>query len=270
MSREAITGSRGVRLLERLQNKGHGQVATKKKPTKKRVSSKKSPKGLSALIAVGWRWIKRAVLAVLVIFIVWIALYSVVPVFATPYMAAERMRYGPIEREWMPIDDMAPVIARSVVAAEDANFCNHWGFDMSAIRDAISDGATRGASTISQQVTKNAFLWHGRSWLRKALEAALTPVVELLWSKSRVLEVYLNVAEFDAGVFGVAAASRHYYGITAAELSPMQAARLAVLLPNPKARAPDNLSVGLQQRAAQIADGAETIRRDGRAACFED
>lgn len=245
-------------------------MATKKKTTRKRASSKKAPKGLSGLIKRVWRWAKRAVLAVVAVFVLWVALYSVVPVFATPYMLAERMRYGPIEREWMAIEDIAPVMARSVVAAEDANFCTHWGFDMSAIRDAIADGATRGASTISQQVTKNVFLWHGRSWPRKAMEAALTPVVELLWSKQRVLEVYLNVAEFDAGVFGVAAASRHYYGVTAAELSPMQAARLAVLLPNPKARTPDNLSVGLQQRAAQIADGAETIRRDGRAACFED
>lgn len=245
-------------------------MATKKKTTKKRVSSKREDAGIRGVLKRVRRWATRAVLLVVAIFVVWIALYSVVPVFATPYMVAERMRYGPLEKDWVSMDEIAPVMPRAVVAAEDANFCNHWGFDMSAIRDAIADGATRGGSTISQQVTKNAFLWHGRSWPRKALEAGLTPMVELMWSKRRVLEVYLNVAEFDAGVFGVEAAAQHYYGISAAELSGAQAARLAVLLPNPKARAPDNLSVGLQQHAARIADGAETIRRDGRAACFED
>ena len=121
-----------------------------------------------------------------------------------------------------------PVMARSLVAAEDANFCQHWGFDMAAIRDAIDGGGTRGASTLSQQTVKNVFLWHGRSWPRKALEAALTPVVELLWSKRRIVEVYLNVAEFDEGVFGVEAASRHYFGVSAADLSAVQAARLAI------------------------------------------
>ncbi len=245
-------------------------MATKKKTTRKRAASKKAATGFSAWTRRARRWALRAALLVMAFFVAWIALYSVVPVFATPYMVAERVRYGPLEKDWVSIEEIAPVMPRSIVAAEDANFCTHWGFDMSAIRDAIADGATRGGSTISQQVTKNAFLWQGRSWPRKALEAGLTPVVELVWSKKRILEVYLNVAEFDAGVFGVEAAAQHYYGTSAAALDPGQAARLAVLLPNPKARAPDNLSVGLQQHAARIADGAETIRRDGRSACFED
>ena len=102
---------------------------------------------------------------------------------------------------------MSPQLARAIVAAEDANFCNHWGFDIDAIQAAIADGGTRGASTLSQQVVKNVYLWHGRSWTRKALEAALTPLVEALWSKQRIFEVYLNVAEFDEGVFGVEAAA---------------------------------------------------------------
>lgn len=245
-------------------------MATKKKTTRKKSAAKAKPLGLRGWLRRIRRWVLRGAFAVLAIFVFWIALYSVVPVFATPYMLAERMRYGPLEKEWVAIEHVAPVMPRAVVAAEDADFCNHWGFDMSAIRDAIADGASRGGSTISQQVTKNAFLWHGRSWPRKALEAGLTPVVELFWSKKRVLEVYLNVAEFDAGVFGVAAASQHYYGVSAAELTSAQAARLAVLLPNPKARAPHNLSAALQRRASIVADGAETIRRDGRSACFED
>jgi monofunctional biosynthetic peptidoglycan transglycosylase len=182
---------------------------------------------------------------------------------------AEGRRLGRVERDWVAAEAIAPVMLRAAVAAEDANFCLHWGFDMAAIRDAIEEGAARGASTISQQVVKNVFLWQGRSWIRKALEAALTPMVEVLWSKRRILEVYLNVAEFGEGVFGVEAAARHYYGVPAAELSPRQAARLAVLLPNPRERDPNALSPRLRRLAAQAADGAETIRADGRAACFE-
>jgi monofunctional biosynthetic peptidoglycan transglycosylase len=106
------------------------------------------------------------------------------------------------------VNDISDHLQRAAVAAEDANFCLHWGFDMAAIRDAIDAGAARGGSTISQQTVKNAFLWHGRSWLRKALEAAITPVMEAIWPKRRVLEVYLNVAEFDEGVFGAEAAAR--------------------------------------------------------------
>ncbi len=182
---------------------------------------------------------------------------------------AEGRRLGQVERDWVPAETIAPVMLRSAVAAEDANFCWHWGFDMAAIRSAIEEGATRGASTISQQVVKNVFLWQGRSWVRKALEAVLTPMVEALWSKRRILEVYINVAEFGEGIFGVEAAARHYYGVAAAELSPRQAARLAVLLPNPRGRDPNALSPWLRRLAARVADGAETIRADGRAACFE-
>ena len=161
-------------------------------------------------------------------------------------------------------------MARSVVAAEDANFCDHWGFDMKAIRAAIDEGAGRGASTLSQQVTKNVFLWQGRSWPRKALEGLMTPVVELVWTKRRILEVYLNVAETGPGLFGVNAAARHYFGVSAAELSPDQAARIAAILPDPKGRNPARSGGYIRHRAAQIRQGAETILADGRAACFED
>nr|WP_255569819.1 monofunctional biosynthetic peptidoglycan transglycosylase [Actibacterium sp. 188UL27-1] len=182
----------------------------------------------------------------------------------------EWRRLGEIDRQWLPIEEVAPVMIRSVVAAEDANFCRHWGFDMNAIRAALDAGAKRGASTLSQQTVKNVFLWQGRSWTRKALEAMLTPVAELFWSKRRIVEVYLNIAEFDEGVFGIDAAAHHYYGKPPAELSSTQAARLAVVLPNPKGRDPNNLSPTLRKRAAQVASGAATIKADGRARCFED
>ena len=215
------------------------------------------------------RWVLRGALGLAGFVVFMILLYAVVNPPVTPYMIAEARRHGPVEREWVPMERIAPVMARAVVAAEDANYCLHWGFDMAAIRDAIDAGGTRGASTIPQQVVKNVYLWHGRSWLRKALEAGLTPLVELVWSKRRILEVYLNVAEFDRGVFGVEAAARHYFGVSAADLTATQAARLAAILPDPKGRSASEPSRFVQRRAAAIRDGAETIRVDGRADCFE-
>ena len=114
------------------------------------------------------------------------------------------------------------------------------------------------------------FLWQGRSWLRKALEAAITPAVETVWTKRRILEVYLNVAEFGEGVFGVEAAAQHHFGVTAQDLSDVQAARLAAVLPAPKQRSASRPSEFVRNRAARILDGAATIRADGRADCFED
>ena len=175
---------------------------------------------------------------------------------------------GDIERQWVPMERIAPVMARAAVAAEDANFCRHWGFDMAAIRSAIDAGGRRGASTISQQTVKNVYLWQGRSWPRKALEALVTPLMEALWPKRRVLEVYLNVAEFDEGVFGAEAAARHHFGVAAADLSETQAARLAAVLPAPQSRSASNPSQFVRTRAAAIRDGAATIRADGRDDCF--
>ncbi|MDO5529284.1 MAG: monofunctional biosynthetic peptidoglycan transglycosylase [Paracoccus sp. (in: a-proteobacteria)] len=174
-------------------------------------------------------------------------------------------RHHAIEpRQWTRLADIAPVMARSVVAAEDANFCRHWGFDMTEIRKVIAQGGARGASTLTQQTAKNAYLWQGRSWARKALETLLTPMIEAVWGKRRILEVYLNVAEFGPGVFGIRAAARHHFGTTPDRLSAVQAARLAAILPNPKARSTDQPTA----RSRSIADGAATIAADGRAACF--
>jgi monofunctional biosynthetic peptidoglycan transglycosylase len=198
-----------------------------------------------------------------------LGLFSAVNPPTTPYMWGESRRLGGVEQVWVPMEEIAPVMARAAVAAEDAGFCNHWGLDLRAIRAAIDGGSARGASTISQQVVKNVYLWHGRSWARKALEAALTPAMEALWTKRRILEVYLNVAEFGEGVFGVEAAARHWFGVSAADLSEVQAARLAAILPAPKSRDPAHPTDALRARARAILDGAATIAADGRAACFE-
>ena len=214
-------------------------------------------------------WLWRGLVGVAAFYGVLIVLFSFVPPPINIYQAQEAWRLGGIEKDWVGWDEIAPVMARSVVAAEDANYCLHWGFDMAAIREAIEEGGARGASTMSQQVVKNTFLWHGRSYLRKAMEAAITPVIELLWSKQRILEVYLNTAEFAEGVFGVQAAAQHHFGVDAADLSALQAARLAAVLPNPKDRSASEPSSFVRKRTRAILSGAETIDVDGRAGCFQ-
>ncbi len=215
------------------------------------------------------RWAVRVALGSVGLVLLTLLAYRFVNPPITPHMLSESLRLGGIERNWVSMDQIAPVMARSAVAAEDANFCRHWGFDIGEIRLALEEGKGRGASTISQQVVKNILLWQGRSWLRKALEGLITPALEAVWPKRRILEVYLNVAEFDQGVFGVEAASQRYFGIPALKLSAMQAAYLAVVLPDPKGRSAAKPTASQQRRATAIADGAETIQIDGRDDCFE-
>jgi monofunctional biosynthetic peptidoglycan transglycosylase len=243
---------------------------TAKKPAPKKKPAKKTEK--LSLVARLRRFMRRVVLwgglAVVAFVLLWTMLYAVINPPTTPYMRTEAHRLVSVEQTWVPIEDIAPVMARAVVAAEDANFCLHWGLDVNAIRSAVDRGRG-GASTISQQVVKNVFLWHGRSWSRKAIEAIWTPITEAIWSKRRIIEIYLNVAEFDEGVFGVQAAARHYFGVDAANLSATQAARLAAILPSPKNRSASNPSSFTRNRAASIISGAATIAADGRADCFE-
>ncbi|WP_425593195.1 monofunctional biosynthetic peptidoglycan transglycosylase [Jannaschia rubra] len=233
-----------------------------------------SKPGLRARGAAGLRrvrrWLVRGAAAGVVLLLLWVLAYRWIDPPTTPYIRSEAGRLGGVERTWVDLEDLPGGVARSVVAAEDANFCRHWGFDVAAIREAIADGGTRGASTISQQVVKNVFLWQGRSWPRKALETTLTPVMETLWPKRRVIEVYLNVAEFDEGVFGIEAAARRYFGRGAADLTDRQAALLAAILPNPKERDAARPTDFIDRRARSIASGAATIRADGRSVCFED
>lgn len=215
------------------------------------------------------RWAFRGALLALALALLWIALLAIVTPPPNLYMRAERARLGSIAHDWVPLAAISPHMARAAVAAEDANFCLHWGFDMAAIRTALDEGTGRGASTIPQQTVKNVFLWPERSWLRKAVEAVLTPVVVTLWSKRRVIEVYLNVAEFGEGVFGVEAAARHHFATGAADLTLAQAARLAAVLPDPKRRDPARPSDFVRRRAEAIARGAATIAADGRDRCFQ-
>jgi monofunctional glycosyltransferase len=147
--------------------------------------------------------------------------------------------------EWVGFSRIAPSMASAVIASEDQNFLNHYGFDWGAIQRAIdhdeNSDRLRGASTLTQQTAKNLFLWPGRTWVRKALEAYFTVLLEACWGKRRILETYLNIAEFGDGVYGVEAAAQHYFHKSAARLTPDDAAVLAAVLPNPhrlKANAP--------------------------------
>lgn len=161
-----------------------------------------------------------------------------------------------LRHEWVSLDDISPWMPLAVVASEDQRFPHHLGVDFSAIRKALAEyqagQGLRGASTITQQTAKNLFLWNGRSFVRKALEAGLALGIDGLWPKRRIIEVYLNIAEFGHGVYGVEAASRFFFGIPASQLSQGQAARLAAVLPNPKVLNAASPSAYVWERVAWI------------------
>lgn len=247
--------------------------ATGKQRRTAKASPPRRPSRLVRLIRWPLKWLFRAVLAVLVLALIWVAAYRFINPPGGLYMASESWRLGGISRDWQGIGDIDPDLPLAVMAAEDANFCAHNGFDFDAIRDALEARAEgrslRGGSTLSQQVAKNVFLWHDRSWLRKGLEAGFTVLIELTWPKRRIVEVYLNMAEFGEGVFGAEAAARHYFDRSAADLTLTQAARLAAILPNPKERSASRPGNWTARRARSIAGGAETLRVSGRATCIE-
>jgi monofunctional biosynthetic peptidoglycan transglycosylase len=192
--------------------------------------------------------------------IAWVAILKFVPVWVTPYMlsckidAIKADEDTEIFKDWEPYENISKEVALAVVASEDQNFPNHWGFDFDEIYDAITKKTkrVRGASTISQQVAKNVFLWHGRSYFRKGLEAYFTVLIEFIWGKERILEVYLNVAEMGKMTFGVEAASRRYYKKPAKDLSRSEAARIAAVLPNPIRFSIQNPSAYVNKRTGQI------------------
>ncbi len=216
-----------------------------------------------------WRGVVRALLVLAALAVGLVILFRWVNPPPGYVMIAERIRLGGIERDWVPLAAMSSNLPLSAAAAEDANFCRHWGFDIEGIRAAIADSdRLRGGSTISQQVAKNVFLWPARSWVRKGLEAGFTVLIEVLWPKRRIMEVYLNVAEMGEGVFGAEAAARHYWRTGAADLGPQRAARLMAVLPDPQSRSPVSGSAFIARRGSAIQKGAATIREDGRGACF--
>lgn len=248
--------------------KAKAKAKAKKKATGRRSDKPRRRSWLWRLL----RWPVRIAVYAALLATAWVGVYRFIDPPGGIYMASEAWRLGGIQREWRDLDEISPQMARAAMAAEDARFCDHSGFDFEAIQAAMranQEGRRlRGGSTISQQVAKNVFLWHSRSWVRKGLEVGFTVLIELLWPKARILEVYLNVVELAPGVFGAEAGAQHHFGRPAAALSLRQASRLAAILPAPKSRSASRPSNFVVRRGNSIAAGAETLRREGRDACI--
>lgn len=215
----------------------------------------------------------KLVLAMMLLSVGWVGLYRFVDPPATWLMVRDRLAGVAIERQVLPLEAMGRALPRAVIAAEDSRFCSHRGFDVEAIEAALEanrdGGRLRGGSTLSQQVAKNAFLWPGRTWVRKGLEAWFTVWLEALWPKRRVMEVYLNLAEWDRGVFGGEAAARHYFRTAASDLSPVQAARLAAILPSPIKRDAARPGRHTARHARAIERRMRVVAADNLDACLD-
>ena len=233
-------------------------------------------KGVTAFLRRIFLWV------VVVLAVFWgggIALFSVMPVPFSAVMVERQLGawlsgdFGYVAHsDWVSMDEISPWMGLAVIAAEDQKFPDHWGFDVTAIEKALAhnernENRIRGASTLSQQTAKNLFLWDGRSWVRKGLEAGLTLGMETVWSKKRILTVYLNIAEFGDGIFGVEAAAQRYFHKPASRLSLSEAALLAAVLPNPlrfKANAPSgyvrNRQAWIMRQMRQL--GGESFMRE--------
>lgn len=207
-------------------------------------------RGLFARLA---RLALLAVVGLALLILAGLLLYRFVPAPST-LMLGRWLTLQPVSRDWVPLQRISPNLIRAVIAAEDQRFCQHRGVDWVELNAVLEDedGPSRGASTLTMQTAKNVFLWPGRSYLRKGLEIPLAMAIDLVWQKQRVIEVYLNVAEWGEGVFGAEAAAQTYFGKSAAALTPAEAARLAGALPNPILRNPAKPSRGLQSAAGRV------------------
>jgi monofunctional glycosyltransferase len=181
-----------------------------------------------------------------------------VPPPVTNLMLLRALHGNGISKDWVSLDQMSPYLAASVLSSEDARFCSHWGVDWTELQGVIDDvmdddeGPVRGASTVSMQTAKNLFLWDGRSFLRKLLEIPVALWMDLVWSKRRMLEVYLNIVEWAPGVYGAEAASQFHFKKSASKLTRKEAALLAAVLPNPIKRKAGKPSKGVRRIASRI------------------
>jgi monofunctional biosynthetic peptidoglycan transglycosylase len=198
--------------------------------------------------------------------------YRIVPPPITMLMIERLVQGQGLAKHWRGLSDISPALPQAVIAAEDARFCEHRGFDFEAMREAAihnerKPGKVRGGSTISQQTAKNVFLWPSRDYVRKGLEAWFTVLEEAIWGKRRILETYLNVVEWGPGIYGAQAAAQRYFHKDAKDLSPVEAARLAAVLPSPLKWKAVNPGRYVQRRSARIGAAAVTVREDDLAWC---
>jgi monofunctional biosynthetic peptidoglycan transglycosylase len=225
----------------------------------------------------GWfgRTVRAVFIAGLIVFfigpVIAVAIYRFAPPPITFLMVQRAVEGRGFERRWVPMAEISPHLVRSVIAAEDARFCEHHGFDFDAIRKAAVANAhgkkLRGGSTISQQTAKNVFLWPGRDWVRKALETWFTALIEIGWGKPRIMEVYLNSIEWGPGVYGAEAAAQRNFGVPARRLTAAQAARLAAIVPKPLSWKASKPGPYIKRRSGKITRYAGTVRREGLAHC---
>ncbi|MGD9664392.1 MAG: monofunctional biosynthetic peptidoglycan transglycosylase [Novosphingobium sp.] len=217
------------------------------------------------------RWLVMAIVWFMVISVSLVVVYRLVP---PPVTATMLMDENGITKDWTPLSRIDRNMVSAVIAAEDGKFCSHDGFDREAIEKAIErnarGGRIRGGSTISQQTAKNVFLWQGGGFFRKGLEAWFTLLIESVWGKRRIMEVYLNVAETGIGTYGVEAGSERYFKHSAARLSRSEAARMAAALPLPKKRGVVNPTGFTRRYGNTIAARIGIVRRDGLDSCVYD
>ena len=219
-----------------------------------------------------FRLIGRAILLFVVGSVLWVLLYRFVPPPITITMLGDIAGGRSISKDWMSLARIDPDMARAAIAAEDGNFCTHHGFDFVAIQKAMAGNEAgrryRGGSTISQQTAKNAFLWQGRSYLRKGLEAWFTMLIEAMWGKKRIMEVYLNIAETGIATYGANAGAQRYFHHDASRLSPAEASRIAAILPLPKKRDAIDPHGFVRRYGDRIARRLGGIRRGGFDSCL--
>jgi monofunctional glycosyltransferase len=238
-------------------------MGIKKKATPKKEPAKKAPqKKARTRWQAGLRLLGKIVLWFIGISVFFVLLFKWVPVPYTPLMFFRGMEQRAKEEQvvcdhkWVPLEKISRNMQRAVIASEDANFLTHNGFDFVAIRKAMANNEKgrrlKGGSTISQQTAKNVFLWQGRSYVRKGLEAYFTVLIELIWGKERIMEVYLNSIEMGDGVYGVESASRYWYRKSAAGLTKREAAGIAAILPNPRKFKASNSSAFIERRKSRI------------------
>jgi monofunctional glycosyltransferase len=229
------------------------------------------PRSGNFFYRLGW-WLGRGIVYFVAGSVLWVLVYKFVPPPVTFTMLGDVFAGRGLSKDWMAIDQIDPAMARAVIAAEDAKFCAHGGFDRAAIEKAISynarGGRIRGGSTISQQTAKNAFLWQGGGFFRKGLEAWFTVLIETIWGKKRIMEVYLNVAETGIGTYGVNAGSQRYFGHDADRMTVTEAARIAAILPLPKKRVATAPSGYTRRYGNRIAARTGVVRRDALDACL--
>ena len=204
--------------------------------------------------------------------VLWVVIYRFVPPPFTATMAGDVIAGRSVTKDWMSLTDMDPDMARAAIAGEDGKFCTHEGFDREAIANAfernLRGGRIRGGSTISQQTAKNAFLWQGGGYVRKALEAWFTLLIENIWGKRRIMEVYLNIAETGIGTYGANAGAQRYFNHDASTLSTQEAARIAAVLPLPKKREAASPSGFTRRHGNRIAANIGVVKRDRLDACL--